>query len=226
MTEPKPHPAPFSDSVLGAIIDLVEEEALRNQVRGLRILDPFAGIGKIHELQQFGHRTVGLEIEEEWAMQHPSTICTDLFRYRPRKKFDALITSPCYGNRMADHHNARDGSHRRTYKHYLGRDVSENSAGAMAWGEQYRDFHRAFIFRSMQWVNPGGLYVINMKNHRKTVDGEVVEMKVSEWWLTAMTMLEGMYLHSVVPIATPGYRFGSNSESRAEHEFLLVCRTP
>ena len=31
--------------------------------------------------------------------------------------FDAVITSPTYGNRMADHHNAQDGSRRVSYRH-------------------------------------------------------------------------------------------------------------
>lgn len=35
----------------------------------------------------------------------------------PDEAFDAIITSPTYGNRMADHHDARDNSRRLTYRH-------------------------------------------------------------------------------------------------------------
>lgn len=33
------------------------------------------------------------------------------------RAFDGIVTSPCYGNRMADHHDARDDSKRNTYTH-------------------------------------------------------------------------------------------------------------
>ena len=55
--------------------------------------------------------------------------------------FHAIATSPCFGNRMADHHEARDPSVRHTYRHRLGRPLSEGSAGALQWGPAYREFH-------------------------------------------------------------------------------------
>ena len=55
--------------------------------------------------------------------------------------FDAVVTSPCFGNRMADHHNAKDNSKRHTYRHYLGRELTKGSAAGMQWGEEYKHFH-------------------------------------------------------------------------------------
>ena len=49
--------------------------------------------------------------------------------------FDMVVTSPTYGNRMADHHNAKDGRRRITYTHNLGRTLTPGNSGAMQWGE-------------------------------------------------------------------------------------------
>lgn len=46
------------------------------------------------------------------------------------RMFDAVITSPTYGNRMADHHDAQDGSKRITYRH-SGRHPSRWSAAVL-----------------------------------------------------------------------------------------------
>jgi tRNA G10 N-methylase Trm11 len=91
-----------------------------------RVLDPFAGTGRIHELENW---TVGVEIEPEWATMRDGTIVANALNLPFRDaSFDAVVTSPTYGNRLADHHDARDSSRRHSYKHDLGRDLhSENS---------------------------------------------------------------------------------------------------
>jgi hypothetical protein len=62
--------------------------------------------------------------------------------------FDAICTSPTCGNRMADHHEARDISPRHTYRHVLGRPRTPGNSGALQWGdgiagEEYRALHVA-----------------------------------------------------------------------------------
>lgn len=67
------------------------------------ILDPFAGVGGVHELQTLGYRTVGVEIEPRWAAAHPNTFVGDATALDfPDGSFDAVVTSPVYGNRMSD----------------------------------------------------------------------------------------------------------------------------
>ena len=68
-TVPVLHPARFSDAVLDRIGTMLDEY----QVNGV-VLDPFAGTGKIHRLATPTRRTVGVEIEPEWAATHPGTI--------------------------------------------------------------------------------------------------------------------------------------------------------
>lgn len=128
----KPHPAKFSEEILQVLDQLLA----KYEVEGL-VLDPFAGVGRVHELRNERIQTVGVEIEPEWARWHPDTICDDARNvpklFKPGE-VSAIVTSPTYGNRMADHHEAMDGSRRHTYKEYLERDVSTFSTASMQWG--------------------------------------------------------------------------------------------
>lgn len=64
-----PHPAKFSDKILDKIAEHLPTEGV--------VLDPFAGTGRIHELATAERRTVGIEIEQEWAETHADTIHAD-----------------------------------------------------------------------------------------------------------------------------------------------------
>ena len=150
-----PHPAKYADVVLAEIASLLAAES---DGQRLKVLDPFAGVGRIHELD---HDTVGVEIEKEWAAAHRATLVGDATSLPfLDQSFDAIVTSPCYGNRMADHHEARGASRRHTYRHALGRPLSPNSAGALQWGEQYRQFHRLAWQEAYRTLRPRGLCVV------------------------------------------------------------------
>lgn len=126
------------------------------------VLDPFAGVGRIHELERPGRVTVGVEIELEWAATHPHTVCGDSTSLPfPNETFDYIATSPTYGNRMADHHNARDDSRRFTYKHMLGRDLHPNNSGRMQWGAPYRRLHETVWAECWRVLKPDGRLIIN-----------------------------------------------------------------
>ena len=79
------------------------------------ILDPFCGTGKIARLRQWLPEAdfFGYEIEKEWADQARVAGCRCItgdsrdMAYGAAT-FDAICTSPTYGNRMADHHEARE----------------------------------------------------------------------------------------------------------------------
>jgi hypothetical protein len=132
------HPAKFSGPVLEQLRHLVDREV--TDVGRLRVLDPFAGVGGIHTLATPTVMTVGVELEPEWANQHPATLVGNALDLPfANNSFDAVITSPCYGNRLADHHEARDMSIRHTYRHALGRPPSGSSSAVLQWGEAYRD---------------------------------------------------------------------------------------
>lgn len=99
------HPARFGDELLVKIGDMLAPYG------PLDILDPFAGTGRVHELRSLGHWTLGVEIEPAWASLHPGTVCGNslhLADVLAGRRFDAIVTSPVYGNRMSDAHDNRD----------------------------------------------------------------------------------------------------------------------
>jgi tRNA G10 N-methylase Trm11 len=209
----KEHPSPYSDAILAMLAEHIGVAAL--------VLDPFAGIGRIHELrgERIGH-TIGVEIEPEWASKHASTIVADAQALPfPDECFNAVSTSCTYGNRMSDHHDAKDGSVRHTYKHTLGRDLHERNSGAMPWGERYRVLHSRAWEEAVRVLKSGGTFTLNVKNHKQL--GTV--KRVVEWHIGVLTDL-GLVLERLDPIITRGLMAGANSEQRTGHEFVITWR--
>lgn len=106
------HPAKFSPPILDAIRAVVAQVGAGGPylTGPTKVLDPFAGVGLIHTLDDLADvETWGVELEPEWAACHPRTIVADSRRLPfPDAQFDIVASSPSYGNRMADHHDAAD----------------------------------------------------------------------------------------------------------------------
>ena len=211
------HPAPYSPTILDALqswFDKLLEP-------GSRIIDPMAGSGRVHHL--VGFHTVGVELEPEWAEMHPQTYVGDATNLLapplmiPDETFDGCVVSPTYGNRMADHHNAQDGSYRRTYTHTLGRQLSPNNAGAMQWGDEYRELHEKAWAEVHRVLKPGGVFLLNIKDH---IRGDR-RQHVANWHYKIIRS-RGFQLLSVQHIDTPHFQFGENRERCVEK--LLVFR--
>lgn len=118
MSDETPHPAKFSAPVLELIAGILDERdpqrgtpQLRRGSRGAPVLlDPFAGVGKIHELTKAlpWLTTIGVELEPEWARQHDRTYVGDATKLLIESdSVDVVATSPCYGNRMADTYDGK-----------------------------------------------------------------------------------------------------------------------
>ena len=171
------HPAKFTDSLMPIMERMIPDGSI--------VLDPFAGTGKIHILP---FKTVGIEIEKEWASLSKGTICADSMNIPFSDGFfDAVCTSPTYGNRMADHFESKDGSKRATYRHALGRKLSGNNSGRMQWGKKYKhdgppDKHPIFepFKLGIQRLNEIGIpthkYVISAKTDSEMVYRGVMTM--------------------------------------------------
>ena len=96
------HPAKFSPTIITAIREQLRELAPSGPLAAVSVLDPFAGVGGIHQLHP-EYATFGIELEPEWAAQHDRTEVGDATSLPwPSKSFDVICTSPAYGNRMAD----------------------------------------------------------------------------------------------------------------------------
>ena len=186
------------------------------------ILDPFAGVGTIHQLRDYGYETYGIEKEPEWAEQSPFNAVGDSMDLRKAlakakfpDEFDAVITSPCFGNRMADHHEAKDSSERNTYRHKLGRPIEGNSSAIMQWGTQYRAFHRT-VWAQVERVTRH-YFLLNIKDHIRK--GEVIPVTVFH---AGVWQEMGWDVAEYTRIPTTGLGFGENHDVRVDYESIYM----
>ena len=210
------HPARYSENLLPTLARLVHGCA--------HIHDPFAGTGRIFALAQHGYTgwITASELEPEWAAHHPQTEIADALALPwPDNSFDAIVTSPTYGNRMADCFTPGEGwtaavTSRNTYTHALGRKLSQHNSGQMQWGPGYRDFHLAAWAECRRVIRPGGLLVLNISDH---IRGGVVQ-KVTDWHIEALTGLN-FVLGERVSVTTRRQRRGQNGDVRVDCEWVL-----
>ena len=225
-TAPAEHPAVFSDTIMAQLFDVLTAEAddvAALYGRPMRVLDPMAGIGTIHRLAGPGIKTFGIELEPEWAQAHRRTRVGDATQL-PRwwsRRFDATVTSPDYGNRMADSFDARDSSSRVGYRWQLGRKLSDESV-VVRWGSRYRQLHELVLSEMVRVTRPGGLVIVNISDFIEK--GEVVP--VVDWYRSTLTQWLTLPIERDIEISTPRMRKGQNWQARVDVEPVIVCRRP
>lgn len=207
---PVTHPAKFNANLM---------PVMARMLAGCQdILDPFAGVGKIFELNRWlpDARIEAVEIEPEWAVMHPATIIGNALDLPwEDQHFDAICTSPAFGNRMADV-LLLDRYQRNTYANGLGRELHADSGAKLQWGEDYRRFHFKAWEEARRVLKPGGVFVLNIKDHIR--DGQV--QKVTSWHATCLDALgfEWMVHEKVM---TTGNGFGANGQARVPYENVI-----
>lgn len=224
------HPATWSRADL-ELLDRVVPPGL--------YLDPCAGVGKIHRLERDDRTFVGVEIEKPWADVDPRTIHGDMFEVVKdwadhATRFDGIVTSWVFGNRMSDSHNAQDASRRHSYTHDIRTmtgdneyTLDENNAGTMYfWNDNYRDWHRRAYRLLHRVVNDSDKSsFFNVKNFYRTPKkgGAQIVERVVGWHMK--TLLEnGWRIVTVHEVGVPGLRHGENHEARADAEAIIEAR--
>lgn len=207
-----PHPAKYSDAILEAMVEHIKP--------GSKVLDPMAGTGRVHRLRRMvpgGCWTVGTELEVEWAACDFRTLNSNCLSLPfVDNTFDYICVSPVYGNRMSDHHDAKDGSERLTYTHKLGRKLHKDNSGAMQWGKAYRAFHLDAWTESLRVLKPEGIFLLNIKDHIRA--GKL--QHVTEWHVNTLESL-GLNIGSVTRVPCTGMGFGANGDVRVDHENVI-----
>lgn len=226
MSKTATHPAPFSEPILRVLDRLVRAEHKRLG-RRIEVLDPFAGVGRIHQLARPGLvDTYGIDIEPEWAAMHERTVVGDALdigaTHGRRRRFDVVATSPTYGNRFADHHTPKDASTRHSYAFSLGRMPTEGSSAVMPWGPAYWRFHALFLNEAHRVLHPGGLLLYNVSNFVR----HKAEVHAVEWHLGVAYGAGFRQWGQARPIAVPTARMrhGANHAARVEVEYVLRLR--
>lgn len=213
------HPARYSAAILERF-EKVIDEVCNLGTDHIKVLDPFAGTGKIHELP---FDTTGVELEPEWGqLVAEGNIIGDAAAMPfDDHSFDVVATSPTYGNRLADHHEAADPHLRRSYTHDLGRRLTPGNTGEIAWGPKYEEAHTVIWAEVRRVLKPFGWLLLNIKDHIK--DGE--QQPVSHWHTAALVGLGFTFWPGYSSgVTTQHLRVGSNSEQRAGQELVLVFR--
>lgn len=163
------------------------------------ILDPFGGVGTLGRLATPGRKIVACELEQLWAAQAPGNGCALSVRGDSRRlpflsgSFDAVVTSPAYGNRLADcdASQARAGGEgeakksdrtRRSYRAFLGQDLHVLNTGALhvdRAGERsaYERMHSYVWAEVYRVLKPGGVFVLNVKDYAP----RGVSQQIPEW---------------------------------------------
>ena len=203
------HPAKYSDSLLPLFKRYLHERK--------KILDPFAGTGKLHKIVP---SATLLEIEPEWAAISGAIVGDATKMPFSNNSFDAICTSPTYGNRIADHfidHQKDKKYTRNTYRHCLGRSLDNNNSGRMQWGKKYKNLHKKAWLECKRVLIDNSIFILNISNHIRA--GK--EIDVTAWHIQELKRI-GFVLIAEHKVNTPRQKFGANSSLRVGHESVLI----
>jgi SAM-dependent methyltransferase len=212
------HPAKYTDAFIPIFARLLIEHNCHT------VLDCMAGTGKIALVKNYGFegKVFANDIEQDWVeSDYPVDYWSqgdaahmNLFK---DGAFDAICTSPTYGNRLSEVYKAREGSDHITYTLRIGRPLSLENTGGMQWGTKYRIKHVEIYIECKRVLRPGGLMLINISNHiRRGKEIDVVN------WTRNCLHAQGLRQIEDIEIEIPRLRHGCSANLRVLKEHILV----
>ena len=217
MPELGKQPAPYTDSIIRALRDLIPTYVLS----GHSVHDPFAGDGrKLAALcDLLGVQFTGTDLEP-WRDADHRVRAGDSREYHtyPMSRPFSVVTSPTYNNGVNDHFNPQDASRRMTYRAAAGHELAEGNTGRWsgrhsATGERmYWQITREVV---KHWPS---VALVNVKNSIRR--GSVYPL--DEMWIELLKESYDVIHRYDVPC--PGWRYGANRSARVDHETILVAR--
>lgn len=228
------HCAKYSDAFL---------PILANILKGCkRVLDFNAGVCKIVRIRDYGFagQIICIEIEAPWAEGGRDEECLTLVCNAEHMPLldgycDGAAVSVTYGNRLSDHHNAKDGSRRHGYKFGLGRDLTTGNTGEMSFTGKRKASLRYCTSYKRQYMElyrvlaAGKLLVLNISDHirkqriRKGKTRKQMRVHTTLWHRLCLQSL-GFELVEEIKIETPRLRYGANAKARVPYESILVFK--
>lgn len=221
-TPSRHHPAPYSEGLFPIFADLISSVAVERQQ--VKLLDPMCGEGSILDIKQhlpgvafqvhasdlyrWTYAREGVHVADATSLPHPDSI------------FDVIVTSPPYGNRMADALSS-DGDNRVTYADRRGAEAQPNDVSGMQWGQQYRLTMSTIWAETVRVAKPGALIVVNCKDHIR----QARIQPVTEWHLLALTRL-GCTITALRFLLTSGVKGIANDSARTGFETVFAVTTP
>ena len=230
--ESRAHPATYTKGLLPIFADIIATH-LEHDFGATKILDPMAGEGSIFDLRDELHRRNRRGIIIEASDVHPwhhgrrdhrgdrlvQTADATALEWDD-EDFDVIVTSPPYGNRMADKLSV-DGDHRHTYADRRGEDAGPTDTSGMQWGNAYRTTMATIWAELFRVLRGDGLLILNCKDHIR--DGHYID--VTGFNAGALVRLD------LVPVATrflvtPGVQGVENADARTPGEYVIAFRKP
>lgn len=209
--DPK-HCARYSEALLPTIAEMLEGYLL--------VLDPFAGTGE--RMLSIRQDAILVELEPRYAaisqrVTHRSYVGDATALRWPDRYFDAVCTSPTYGNRLAD--KQVDKYKRMNYTASIGGALQPNNSGAMQWGREYRDLHKLAWKEARRVLVPGGILVLNMKDHIRNRKRQ----RVTLWHMLYLLEL-GFTVERYVRVKVGAFNYGQNAKARIPYESVIMFR--
>jgi len=210
----RPHPAKFSKELLPVLASYCYGD----------ILDIMGGTGRAGLLKNFNKNIKSVtinELEREWSEQAYENNVDKVITGDAKNLsgiYDCIVTSPPYGNRMADNFKAgKPDSMRRRYVGDLGRNVTQGSVCCKHFGKGYEE-EMVLILDAVINNIVFDRFVLNVSNFiRNFKEVDVVA------WYKYYFISKGFTLTAEEKVVTRRQKgVGANTDLRVPSENILI----